>query len=531
MVLTWNALLREATQRDSANAKPGYSTRAMAMMNGAIYDCLQAIQRTHQPFHVNITASATASRKAAIASAGYRVATALYPAEDFFLYWGFRNSTDGIPASAEKTAGVALGEAVAAAYVSWRQGDGYMDSVPYQPTPGPGRWRSDPTQVFIQEPVGPVWGAMDPFCIAASSQFPVPRAPALTSQAYTDAFLEVKAYGDSESSVRTVDQFYVGKFWAYDRSGLGPPSVLYNRNLAEICASRGSSEAANARLFAMASVAMADAAICAWDVKFIDDLWRPVTAVREADTDGNPDTIADPEWTPTGCPGGNFPDFTPPFPAYVSGHATMGEATFQTLKRFYGLDQMNFTLTSEELPGKPRSYTSLTQAAQENADSRVWLGVHWRFDQMEGQALGASVADYVYSSAFTPVLETYADFAGVHALSVNGQGDKDQDGIKDFAEYAFNTHPRRADSPPGAVVKTISGMPCIVLPYTCSPAHTTAGLTLSVERSSDLVTWTTDGVMDTLDPERASNSVMQCRRACVPILPGPPVFLRLKANQ
>lgn len=157
---------------------------------------------------------------------------------------------------------------------------------------------------------------------------------------------------------------------------------------------------------------MADAATAAWDAKFRDDCWRPITGIREADTDGNPATAPDPGWTPQGCPGGGIvPDFTPAFPAYPSGHATFGQAVFTVLKRFYGTDAVSFTLTSEELPGQTRQYSSFSQAAQENADSRVWLGVHWRFDQTAGQALGQSIADFIADTRFEPVAAPGEDLA------------------------------------------------------------------------------------------------------------------------
>ncbi len=526
IVLKWNAYLREAMKRDSDHVSPGYASRSMAMMNGAIYDCFQAIRRTHQPFRVNLTASPTASRNAAVAEASYRIATALYPTENFFLYWGYRYSIDAIEDGADKTAGLALGQAVATAYLSWRQTDGFDTLAEFDPGTGPGKWR--PETGFV--PMEKKWAAIAPFLLTNAQQFQRPSAPLLTSAAYTAAFNEVKSYGDAGSEVRTQDQFQVARFWAYDRSGVGPPPVLYNRNLEEICQQRGTSAEANARLFAVASVAMADAAVCAWAGKAVDQFWRPMAAIHEADTDGNPDTVADPDWTPYGVPGGNFPNFTPPSPSYVSGHASMGEATYQSVKRFFGIDQAAFSLTSDEVPGATRYYASFSQAAQENADSRVWLGVNWRFDQTEGQILGTDVANYIADNAFQPVLETYADFAGVYGTSADGAGDKDKDGAVDFAADAFGTHPLKSDTPPGAVVETMGGIPCVVMRYTCAPSRSAAGLALVAQRSADLSAWTAVGLTDEIDPDRTSTVSMQCRRAYAPIVPGSALFLRLKAQ-
>ncbi len=532
-VTKWNNYLREAMKRDSAKSNPGYATRAMAMMNCAIYDSFQAIRRTHQPFRVDLSASPVANRSAAAAAAGYKISKELYPAETFFLTWGYRYSVDPIPDSPEKAAGIALGEAVAAEYLAWRANDGHDSSVPYTPGTGPGKWQPDPDFYPVQTAWGPEWGAVQPFLLSSSQQFQPPRAPLLTSPEYTAAFNEVLAFGAEDSQVRTADQLQIGIFWSYDRSGMGPPPVLFNKNLAEICEQRGTGEEANARLFALASVAMSDAAICAWDAKFADDFWRPVTGIRAAATDGNPDTQSSEEWRPYGAPGGGlFPNFTPPFPSYVSGHASMGGATFRALKRFYGTDTATFSLTSDEIPGMKRNFSSFSAAAQENSDSRVWLGVHWRFDQTEGQALGERIADYVATHAFLPALEPYADFVSTHGLTGGAHDDFDKDGCTDFAEYAFCMDPRTPDAAaaPAARVEMVNGVPCLVLHYMRLPSRVSAGLTLTPQVSGNLSDWSTAGVTDTSDPERISTHSIQYRCGVVPIVPGQPLFLRLKAG-
>ena len=188
------------------------------------------------------------------------------------------------------------------------------------------------------------------------------------------------------STTRTPDQTQTAIFWAYDRAGMGPPPVVFNQAVSEIATQHSNTTADNARLFAMTMVAQADASIAAWNSKFVADFWRPITAIREGDTDGNPLTEADTNWIPLGAPGaGSVPDFTPPFPAYVSGHATFGGAVFTTLANFYGTDDFDFTLTSGEMPGITRSFHSFSQASEENGRSRVYMGVHWNFDDVEGR--------------------------------------------------------------------------------------------------------------------------------------------------
>jgi len=178
-------------------------------------------------------------------------------------------------------------------------------------------------------------------------------------------------------------------------------------------------------LLALVNVAMADAGMCSWESKYNFDLWRPITGIREADPgtgptglgDGNPDTHGDTNFHPLGAPASNLqgPNFTPPFPAYPSGHATFGGAIFQTLRRFYGTDQIGFTFVSDEFNGVtrdnagnvrpyiPRTFSTLSQAEEENGQSRIYLGIHWTWDKTEGISMGRNIADWVFDHAFQPV--------------------------------------------------------------------------------------------------------------------------------
>jgi hypothetical protein len=266
----------------------------------------------------------------------------------------------------------------------------------------PGDWQ--PTPPDFTMPLGADWGRVKPFALDDAEPFLPDPPPALGSAEYTAAFNEVKSLGAVNSSTRTAEQTQIGTFWGYDRDGMGAPPSLYNQITESIAIGQHNSTVENARLFALLNLSQADAGIVAWQCKFKDNFWRPITAIRNAGADGNPDTIADANWEPLGAPGGGVvPNFTPPFPAYISGHATFGAAVFQTLADFYGRDRFNFTVGSDELPGVTRSFKSFSSAAAENGISRIYLGIHWSFDNLEGQEVGRNVANSVFAHELRPL--------------------------------------------------------------------------------------------------------------------------------
>ncbi|MEM7809233.1 MAG: vanadium-dependent haloperoxidase, partial [Planctomycetota bacterium] len=304
-----------------------------------------------------------------------------------------------------KTDGLALGQLIGNSILANRANDGWDTSVQYTHTNEPGHWQPDPVNPG-QEAWGPAWGSVATFALLSPDSFAPPAMPDLTSQAYADAFNEVKSLGSVDSTTRTDEQTEIGLFWAYDREGMGTPMRLYNQALSTIAIQEGNTLEENAELFAKAAVATADAGVVAWQSKFEHDFWRPVTGIREADTDGNPLTIADPDWTPLGAPdddGGV--GFTPPFPTYLSGHATFGGAIFGALQEFYGTDDISFLLASEELGGLERSFDSFSEAMAENGRSRVYLGIHWNFDDTEAQLVGDNIAAAVFASPFVAIPE------------------------------------------------------------------------------------------------------------------------------
>lgn len=459
LVTDWNATLRSVIQLDGASdpskANPGWATRSMAMTNGAIYDIFQARNRTHQPFRYDTTITSNDVRDAAVNQAAYTLLTTLYSgsASTAVASNAYTTRMATIADTTAKTAGITLGNAVAAAYLANRSGDGSANVGSYTVNSAPGHWSSDPFHPG-QNPWGPGWGTVTPFAIASTTRIrtlPNLEVPALSgtnglagilgSASYAAQYNQVKDVGAVGSLTRTPEQTEIGVFWGYDRPTLGPPPVIYNQTLGEIVNQIGTNTAdQNARLFAMASVAMADASITAWAAKFDYDFWRPVTAIQRGDEDGNGSTAGDPTWRPLGAPGDpsvSGSDFTPPFPAWPSGHATMGAAMFRTLENFYGTNSFlaitgsmaTYSLTSDELlegvwdvsdVARPndinRQYSTFTTSIDgtspnwnspewENAISRVYLGIHWRFDATDGIRMGTAIADEIGGETFQAVPE------------------------------------------------------------------------------------------------------------------------------
>jgi hypothetical protein len=333
------------------------------------------------------------------------------------------------PDGDQKSRGIALGKQAAAAILARRTNDGSAHAEPvmgvdYVPGTGPGEWRQDPISL-IPIALGAKWGHVKPFVLRSPAQFRIPPPPAMTSARYTRAFNEVKRLGGDGTNTRTqrtAKQTIIGIYWGYDGTpNLSAPPRLYNQIAVLIANQRGTgkSDVVNlARLLALVHTAMADAGIACWESKYFYKFWRPVGAIREADTDDNPNTLVDPDFSPLGAPASNINpgvNFTPPFPAYASGHATFGAALFQTLRRFYGTDRIPFTFVSDEFNGVttdnqghvrpriPRRFPNLSVAEEENGQSRIYLGIHWEFDKTEGIRQGRRVADFVLSNAFQRV--------------------------------------------------------------------------------------------------------------------------------
>ena len=444
-VLYWNQVAIDASGLDHTpvaegedrvfgeQVGPDRASRAMAIVHIAMFDAVNAIAGGYRSYTGIAPVRSSASAVAAVAQAAHDTLVELFPSQEAAFDELLRANLVRMRHDRTKNRGIELGRRAAAMILAMRAGDGSEIPEPRVNTEficsnDPGKWRQDPIS-HAGLALGAYWSRVTPFVLESAEQFRVPPPPSMYSDEYTAAYDEAKRLGGDgvvTPTERTVEQTEIGIFWAYDGTpSLCAPPRLYNQLLTKIAMERHVDGVQMARLLALANVAMADAGIAVWESKYYYEFWRPVTGIREADAgtgptgygDSNADTVGDPTFTPLGAPASNLngPNFTPPFPAYPSGHAGFGGALFETLRTFFGTDNIPFTFISDEFNGvtvdnsgnvRPvvsRRFTSLSQAEEENGQSRIYLGIHWRFDKTEGITQGQRVADYVYSHAFQPV--------------------------------------------------------------------------------------------------------------------------------
>lgn len=382
VVLLWNQVLLEAIKAE--HTPPPTATRHMAIVHAAMYDAVNAVTQTHTPFYAKLVPTAPAAPEVAAAVAAHKTLAALYPNQlsrfDTALDECMATIADG-PA---KATGVDLGQAVAEKILAWRSADGSTRKMNYRLPLVAGLWQ--PTPPDFRPPLLPQWRSMTGFAVPDVVRLRPGPPPPLNSPAYTAAYHEVFALGSATNSVRTAEQTEIAHFWADGEGTITPPGH-WNRIAQIVARARCTTLAENARLFALLNITLADAAICCWDTKYHYGYWRPVLAIRHADVDGNPETQPDPSWTPLLV--------TPPFPSYTSGHSTFSGAAAAVLAYFFGSDDICFTSDSDGLPGVRRSFRSFSSAAAEAGMSRIYGGIHWNFDNVEGLAAGRALADYV----------------------------------------------------------------------------------------------------------------------------------------
>ncbi|SMP73104.1 vanadium-dependent haloperoxidase [Noviherbaspirillum suwonense] len=447
---TWNEIALQVTAADHARGPnegydqlgPHRSSRAMAIIHIAIYDAVNNITKKYQSFSGSPDGPGNASIDAAIAVAARDTLIAMFPLQKETVLNAYRVDAVSIPGTDEaKQQGEAVGAAAAAAILALRANDNSALAEPDIGTesqasadpqkfvyikPGIGVWQPDPIS-NIRVALGYNWGKVTPFIIPRADMFRPTPPPAVDSPQYAELYNEVKRLGGDSSKGTPTERKSVESFraifWAYDGTpGLCAPPRLYNQVALQVKEQNKhtllplSDISDRARYLALINTAMADAAISAWEAKWHYAYWRPVTAIRYPGDDGNAATTRDASFYPLGAPASNArgPNFTPPFPAYPSGHAVFGGAVFEIMRKFFG-ETTSVEVVSDEFNGRnrgmgtepvrglqPISYMRFVDAEWENARSRIWLGIHWQVDATAGVNEGNEVGRYVFDHAFLP---------------------------------------------------------------------------------------------------------------------------------
>jgi hypothetical protein len=381
-VVQWNRTLLTIVRTPGAQPATVHATRSFAILHASIYDAVNSIDQTHRPYLVQIRGvSPHASEQAAVDAAAHEALVKLHPSFQAALDAQLAQLLAAIPDGPDKTDGIALGRAVADQILALRANDGSnVPPPPFVPVNVPGTYQFTPPNFkpaqFTQ------WSKVTPFAIDSASQFRPGPPPELTSDRYTDAFNEIKPVGMLNSTTATPEQKQIGLFWN------GAIQNYWNEITQTLAIQRNLTTAENARLFALLDLSLADSVIAFYDAKYTYHFWRPVTAIRAADTDNNPATQADPNWLPESTN-------TAPDPSYPGAHATISEAAAAVLISFFNSDHFEANVTSETLPGVTRSFQTISDIATEASLSRILAGQHFRFDESAGQHLGVKVGDFV----------------------------------------------------------------------------------------------------------------------------------------
>ena len=380
-VIAWNTHAQTAIY-EVARQSPTTTARSFAMVQGAVYDAVNAIAGTpYEPYLIAPRTRPGDSTPAAVATAAYRVLLSLLPGQAESLRARYDESLAAIPDGHSERGGVAVGEAAAAAMIAARRDDGAFSDATWTVGTAPGQWRPTPPD-FLQ--VGAWFATLKPFVIRDPGDFGTPGPPALTSRAYARDLNEVQALGSATSTVRTPDQTEAAIWW-------DDPRLVEWEIKRQLAATQRLGTLQTARMFAMVDVAAVDTLIACYKEKKFWSFWRPVTAIPLADTDGNPATAADPAWTPL--------RITAPSTEYPSGHACFTSATMTGLRQFFGRDDLSFSASSAD-SGTTRHYDSLSVAMAELVQARIWAGVHYRSAAVDGERLGTAVARDVLGHEF-----------------------------------------------------------------------------------------------------------------------------------
>ena len=386
VVIRWNRILLDGVVTPGANPPTVFVHRPMAIVSIAMFDAANSFDRTYRPYATLVNQPAGASRDAAVAQAAHDTLAALLPRLRDTFDTALTASLAGIPTDAARD-GALVGAEIARATLQLRATDGWSQTPPPFLLPSlPGYWRPTPTAnaaaTFTHYP--DVAG----FVLPHGRRFLMEPPPAMTSARYAADFNETKSIGAVNSTTRTAEQTLMARTW----HGVGTTTTspnLWNIVLADVARARGWSGLDAARGFALMNMTQHDALMTAFTGKFLYGFWRPITAIREAESDGNPSTAADPAWSPLLA--------TPPYPGYPGNRACLSSSQSRLLERLFGQQNVPVTVTWNVAndPAIVRSYNGFRQLADEEAKSRIWGGIHFEFESAASKGSCALVADYI----------------------------------------------------------------------------------------------------------------------------------------
>ena len=389
IVRQWTTTSNDPYQGRIVTAQPPLVARNLAMIHAAMFDAANAVTGKYGGYRVDLPPQIGASESAAAASAAFEVAKSLYSAVDEVAVWqaSLDETLAQVPEGPAKSRGIELGKSVGQAILADRANDGARSSPTYVPTTEVGKWRR--TFPDFLPPLLAQWPNVRPFALASGNEFRPAPPPSVGSSEYAAAVDEAMRMGGFQSSERTPEQTEIALFWA-DGGGTATPPGHWNSIATDVTLSQGIDVLETARTFALLNITMADAGIASWDAKYHYDVWRPIDAIRQADQDGNAETDVDSSWIPLLK--------TPPFPAYTSGHSTFSGAASAVLTSLFGSNfafksQSDGHLAAEQRPLDPaqivtRHFASFNAAAEEAGLSRIYGGIHYRFDNSAGLTLG-----------------------------------------------------------------------------------------------------------------------------------------------
>jgi hypothetical protein len=365
-----------------AKIYPFAGTRVMAIVHTAMFDAINSIEGRYTPYKFKVSAPTGSSPEAAGVAAAHAALVQLFPEQKSALDAAYAASLAQIPDGPGKTTGIAVGEEVAAKVLEWRASDGADAANTYRPITTPG------TYVTTTFPIGTQWGSVTPWVMEHGSQFRPAPPPALSSAEWAADYNEIKEIGAKKSARRSSEQTEVARFWTIT----GPQS--FDPIVRQLATTPGRSLSQNARLFALVEMAVADSYIAVFDAKYTFNFWRPITAIRNGDIDGNDATARDPGWEPL--------IDTPLHPEYPCAHCINSGAARAVLESEFGTGPNPLTMSSTTAPGVVHKWASIAEYAEEVSVARIYGGIHYRNSTVVGKAMGKKLGELAVQNYLKP---------------------------------------------------------------------------------------------------------------------------------